>query len=135
MGDAAPAESDAPDRVERAILRQRAHQLAADFLTFAADDGVDPGLVAEDLAPEIGRMHAAIDDVHRGKRPGDRGGDPADDRLGGGRARMSEQHRIRGWRRTASARIASRFIGPNSASSRLTWCPSSISDPPMQSRP
>ena len=54
---------DAPDRAERGLRLQRRDQLTDGLLAFAAHDRVDMRLFAQDLAPVIGRKHAAIDDV------------------------------------------------------------------------
>jgi hypothetical protein len=43
---------------------QRTYQAPRGLLAFAADDGADIGLVAQDVAPVIGREDAAIDDQH-----------------------------------------------------------------------
>ena len=53
----------------------------------------------------------------------------------GGRAGMPEQHRVGREGAPPAATMASIGIGPNSPSIRRTSCPSSISGPPIASRP
>ena len=89
------AERDAVDDAEIAAGLQCPHQLARGLLGFAAHDRGDVTLLAQDVAPVIGRKHAAIDDPHVRQGLDDRLRHLGDDRMARGRTGMTEQDGIR----------------------------------------
>jgi hypothetical protein len=88
------AERDPADCEQRAAVGQRAYEAGRRLLALAAHDHIDLRLLDQDLAPMIGREHAAVDDPDIGQLGAQRAGQLAHDRMARGRARMAEQDRV-----------------------------------------
>ena len=48
--------------IERRVVGKCTQQTASGLLTFPAHDNIEPGLLLQQITPEIGRMYAAIHD-------------------------------------------------------------------------
>lgn len=95
QGCAITAKGNAAHLVEVAFPAQGLHKLADGFLAFTTHDHIDPGFAFQNIAPEIGGMNAAIDNVAAWQAAAHGARDRGDHRMAGRRTGMAKHYGIR----------------------------------------